>query len=160
MPAATEERTGLLIVNLGTPDAPRPREVRRYLRQFLSDPRVLDIPALPRFLLLELLILLHCQFAVDNRSLITVHFRDLIHASDTDRRRVRRLQATYASLWTDTVMAKNPGVDEPTAHGAVHAAFGLINSTPFSRSRSAIRRSKPASTLLRWRTACRPRCRR
>src|SRR5580765_2151565 len=45
--------------------------------------------------LLEQLILFHCKFAVDNRSLITVHFRDLIHASDTDRRRVRRLQATY-----------------------------------------------------------------
>ncbi len=57
MPTTPNERTGLLIVNLGTPDAPRPREVRRYLRQFLSDPRVLDIPALPRFLLLELLIL-------------------------------------------------------------------------------------------------------
>lgn len=49
--------TGLLLINLGTPDAPRPREVRRYLRQFLSDPRVLDMPALLRFLLLELVIL-------------------------------------------------------------------------------------------------------
>ena len=82
--------------------------------------------------LLEQLILFHCQFAVDNRSLITVHFRDLIHASVGDRRRVRRLQATYASLWTNTVIAKNPRVDERTAHAAVHATFGLINSTPFS----------------------------
>jgi ferrochelatase len=52
-----KERVGLLLVNLGTPDAPRPREVRRYLREFLSDPRVLDVPALVRFLLLELVIL-------------------------------------------------------------------------------------------------------
>lgn len=51
------EPIGLLLVNLGTPDAPRPREVRRYLREFLSDPRVLDLPALSRFLLLEVLIL-------------------------------------------------------------------------------------------------------
>lgn len=51
------ERVGLLLVNLGTPDAPRPREVRRYLREFLSDPRVMDVPALTRFLVLELLIL-------------------------------------------------------------------------------------------------------
>lgn len=50
-------RVGLLLVNLGTPDAPRPREVRRYLREFLSDPRVLDLPAWRRLLLLELLIL-------------------------------------------------------------------------------------------------------
>ena len=48
---------GLLLVNLGTPDAPRPREVRRYLREFLGDPRVIDVPALPRRLLLETLIL-------------------------------------------------------------------------------------------------------
>lgn len=51
------ERVGLLLVNLGTPDAPRPPEVRRYLREFLSDPRVLDLPAPLRFLLLELVIL-------------------------------------------------------------------------------------------------------
>jgi len=52
-----KERVGLLLINLGTPDAPRPPEVRRYLREFLSDPRVLDLPAVLRFLLLELVIL-------------------------------------------------------------------------------------------------------
>lgn len=50
-------RTGVLIVNLGTPDAPRAPEVRRYLREFLSDPRVLDIHPLGRWLLLNLIIL-------------------------------------------------------------------------------------------------------
>ncbi|HZS37896.1 MAG TPA: ferrochelatase [Polyangia bacterium] len=49
--------TGLLLVNLGTPDAPRTPEVRRYLRQFLSDPRVLDINPVGRAALLELVIL-------------------------------------------------------------------------------------------------------
>jgi ferrochelatase len=48
---------GALLINLGTPDAPRPHEVRRYLREFLSDPRVIDIPALPRKLLVEGVIL-------------------------------------------------------------------------------------------------------
>jgi ferrochelatase len=48
---------GLLLVNLGTPAAPSPAAVRRYLREFLSDPRVLDLPAWRRFLLLELVIL-------------------------------------------------------------------------------------------------------
>ncbi len=36
--------TGVLLVNLGTPDAPTPSAVRRYLREFLSDPRVIDYP--------------------------------------------------------------------------------------------------------------------
>ena len=44
---------GVLLVNLGTPDAPRPREVRRFLDEFLSDPRVLDMPAVPRWLLVH-----------------------------------------------------------------------------------------------------------
>lgn len=34
----------ILLINLGTPDSPTPRAVRRYLRQFLSDPRVIEIP--------------------------------------------------------------------------------------------------------------------
>ncbi len=50
-------RTGLLLVNLGTPDAPTPAAVRRYLAEFLGDPRVLDINALGRWLLLHLVIL-------------------------------------------------------------------------------------------------------
>jgi len=49
--------TGLLLVNLGTPDAPTPSAVRRYLREFLGDPRVLDINAVGRALLLHLVIL-------------------------------------------------------------------------------------------------------
>lgn len=49
--------TGLLLINLGTPAAPRPREVRRYLREFLSDPYVIDINPIGRWLLLNLVIL-------------------------------------------------------------------------------------------------------
>ncbi len=37
---------GVLLVNLGTPDAPTPAAVRRYLAEFLSDPRVVEIPSL------------------------------------------------------------------------------------------------------------------
>jgi ferrochelatase len=44
---------GVLLINLGTPEAPRPREVRRYLREFLSDPLVIDLPPLSRALLVE-----------------------------------------------------------------------------------------------------------
>ena len=50
-------KTGILLVNLGTPDAPEPADVRRYLREFLSDPRVLDIHPVARMALLELVIL-------------------------------------------------------------------------------------------------------
>lgn len=48
---------GLLLLNLGTPDEPTTPAVRRYLREFLGDPRVLDINAVGRALLLHLVIL-------------------------------------------------------------------------------------------------------
>jgi ferrochelatase len=50
-------RSGALLLNLGTPDSPSVSDVRRYLREFLSDPRVIDIPAPARWLLLNLVIL-------------------------------------------------------------------------------------------------------
>lgn len=45
--------TGVLLLNLGTPDSPKVGDVRRYLTQFLNDPRVIDIPWLPRKLLVN-----------------------------------------------------------------------------------------------------------
>lgn len=41
----TEPRIGVLLVNLGSPDAPTPAAVRRYLDEFLSDRRVVELPA-------------------------------------------------------------------------------------------------------------------
>ena len=45
-PAIPAPKIGVLLINLGTPDAPDARSVRRYLKQFLSDPRVIEIPKL------------------------------------------------------------------------------------------------------------------
>jgi ferrochelatase len=45
-PSIPEPRIGVLLINLGTPDAPEARAVRRYLAEFLSDPRVIEIPAI------------------------------------------------------------------------------------------------------------------
>ncbi len=49
-------KTGVLIVNLGTPDSPKVKDVRPYLREFLNDPRVIDIPWLARKILVNLII--------------------------------------------------------------------------------------------------------
>lgn len=48
---------GVVLVNVGTPDAPTVPAVRRYLAEFLSDPKVVDLPAVLRWLLLHLIIL-------------------------------------------------------------------------------------------------------
>jgi ferrochelatase len=45
-PPVAKPEVGVLLINLGTPDAPEVRAVRRYLAEFLSDPRVVEIPAI------------------------------------------------------------------------------------------------------------------
>lgn len=45
-PAIPAPRVGVLLINLGTPDGPDPASVKRYLAEFLSDPRVVEIPRL------------------------------------------------------------------------------------------------------------------
>lgn len=56
-PPIAKPRVGVLLVNLGTPDAPTPAAVRRYLKEFLSDPRVVEIPRLVWWAILNGIIL-------------------------------------------------------------------------------------------------------
>jgi ferrochelatase len=53
----SEPRIGVLLVNLGTPEEPSPRAVRRYLAEFLWDPRVIELPRPLWWLILHLIIL-------------------------------------------------------------------------------------------------------
>lgn len=53
----TAAATGVLVVNLGTPEAPTAGAVRRFLKEFLSDPRVVEYPRLIWWLILNLIIL-------------------------------------------------------------------------------------------------------
>jgi ferrochelatase len=51
-----KKKTAVLLINLGTPDSPSVADVRKYLFQFLNDPRVIDIPWLLRAILVNLII--------------------------------------------------------------------------------------------------------
>jgi len=51
-----KSKTGVLLINLGTPDSPSVKDVRSYLSQFLNDPRVIDIPWLLRKILVNFII--------------------------------------------------------------------------------------------------------
>lgn len=50
---AKTKKTGILLINLGTPDSPSVRDVRSYLSQFLNDPRVIDINPVGRAVLVN-----------------------------------------------------------------------------------------------------------
>jgi protoporphyrin/coproporphyrin ferrochelatase len=65
---------GVLVTNLGTPDAPTPKALRRYLKQFLWDPRVVEVPRPLWWLILNGVIL---------------------------NIRPRRSAAKYATVWTN-----------------------------------------------------------
>lgn len=68
------QKIGVILANLGTPDAPEPKALSRYLWQFLTDPRVVDLPRWQWWPLLKCVIL---------------------------PRRSRRVAETYRSVWTE-----------------------------------------------------------
>lgn len=51
-----EKKTGVLLINTGSPRSTRTADIRTYLRQFLMDGRVIDMPSIPRWLLVNLII--------------------------------------------------------------------------------------------------------
>jgi ferrochelatase len=73
LPHGTPQRTAVMLVNLGTPTAPTPAALRPYLGEFLSDPRVVEIPRVLWWLILHGVIL---------------------------RVRPAKSAAKYASIWT------------------------------------------------------------
>lgn len=92
----------------------------------------------------------HIDFALDDRDLITLHDRELDRLRPTERRRVRRLQREYVELWVEVVCQVHPALDEREARAAVHAVFGLLNSTPhLSRPDSLPGREAMAALLHR-----------
>ncbi|WP_175409012.1 TetR/AcrR family transcriptional regulator [Streptomyces sp. TRM64462] len=72
----------------------------------------------------------HIDFALNDRSLITLHDRELDRLRESDRKLVRQLQRQYVELWVAVVRELYPRQTEQQARAAVHAVFGLLNSTP------------------------------
>lgn len=72
------------------------------------------------------------DFALSHPALIVVQDRALADVAEADRRRVRRLQRRYVEVWVQVLRRLDPARTEPAARAGAHAAFGLINSTPYS----------------------------
>ena len=79
---------------------------------------------------LDALIRGHIDFALDDRPLITLHDRELDRLRESDRKLVRQLQRQYVEQWVGVVRQVHPVAPEPETRAAVHAVFGLLNSTP------------------------------
>lgn len=96
------EKKGLLLLNLGTPKSPAPEDVGVYLKEFLMDPFVIDIPALFRWILVNILIvpkrkvasgLLYQKIWKDRGSPLLYHTQDLLQ-----KVRARISSDTYAEM--------------------------------------------------------------
>lgn len=76
----------------------------------------------------------HIGFALSQPDLITVQARELANVPEPARRQVRRLQRLYVEEWVTVLSEMFPGADQASLRTAVHATFGLLNSTPHSAS--------------------------
>jgi AcrR family transcriptional regulator len=84
---------------------------------------------------LDALVRGHTDFALDDQPLIVLHDRELDRLRESDRKLVRQLQRQYVELWVDVVRQRHPRATEVETRTAVHAVFGLLNSTPRLASR-------------------------
>lgn len=89
-------KTGVLLVNLGTPDSTATGDVRKYLREFLMDGRVIDFPAIPRWMLVNLIIapFRSPKSAAEYRKLWTDRGSPLLfHTEDLKAKLIQKLDA-------------------------------------------------------------------
>ncbi|HEX5143429.1 MAG TPA: TetR/AcrR family transcriptional regulator [Mycobacterium sp.] len=92
----------------------------------------------------------HLDFTLGEPDLIRIQDRDLNHLPPAALRQVRKSQRQYVEIWVKVLRELNTALDESDARVMAHAAFGLLNSTPYStkpaggrpagsRSRSVLR---------------------
>ncbi|MBQ0891541.1 TetR/AcrR family transcriptional regulator [Micromonospora sp. U56] len=103
---------------------------------------------------LESLIDFHVDFALANPAVIALHLHELDRLPDEPRRKIRRLQRLYVEEWVTVLTALHPGLPDGEARVLAHAAFGLMNSTPFlggevdRRRRAELLRAASLAALL------------
>jgi AcrR family transcriptional regulator len=80
---------------------------------------------------LESLVYFHVEFALANPAVIAVHLHELDRLPEEPRRQIRKLQRLYVEEWVSLLGLVRPELPAAEARVLVHAAFGLMNSTPF-----------------------------
>lgn len=73
----------------------------------------------------------HVDFALANPAVIALHLHELDRLPEEPRRQIRRLQRLYVEEWVGVLTLLRPELDPAEARVLAHAAFGLMNSTPF-----------------------------
>jgi AcrR family transcriptional regulator len=95
----------------------------------------------------------HVEFALEHPAVIALHLHELDRLPEEPRRQIRRLQRLYVEEWVNVLATLRPGLEPAEARVLAHAAFGLMNSTPFlggevdRRRRAALLRDAAAFAL-------------
>jgi AcrR family transcriptional regulator len=103
---------------------------------------------------LDALLDFHVEFALGNPAVITLHLHELDRLPDEPRREIRRLQRQYVEEWVQVLTELRAELPRPAARVLAHAAFGLMNSTPFIGAeldrdrRAALLRAATKAALL------------
>ena len=95
---------------------------------------------------LDGLVEFHLDFTLGEPDLIRIQDRDLSQLPAAALRQVRRSQRQYVEIWVRVLRDLNAGLDESDARLMAHAAFGLLNSTPYSTKPAG---GKPAGSRSR-----------
>ena len=99
------------------------------------------------------LIEFHVEFALANPAVIALHLHELDRLPEEPRRQIRKLQRLYVEEWVGVLAGLRPELDAAEARVLAHAAFGLMNSTPFlggevdRRRRAALLREAASHAL-------------
>lgn len=80
---------------------------------------------------LESLVDFHVAFALANPAVIALHLHELDRLPEEPRRQIRRLQRLYVEEWVGVLTTLREELAAAEARVLAHAAFGLMNSTPF-----------------------------
>ena len=140
MQADTYEKTGFLLINLGTPDSTDVADVRRYLGEFLMDPFVLSAPTLIRALIVYGFILPFRphKSAEAYASIWTEAGSPLLTGSQNLAREVAaELQAPVALSMRYGQPSIKSGIDELAAQGVAHV-YPSRCDIPYSRPSTAL----------------------
>ncbi len=103
---------------------------------------------------LNSLVEFHVDFALSNPEVIALQLHELDRLPAEARREIRRLQRLYVEEWVDVLTRLRPELGVAEARVLAHAAFGLMNSTPFhtgqvqERRRADLLRRSALAALL------------
>lgn len=114
-------KIAVILVNLGTPDAPTVPAVRRYLKQFLSDSRVVEIPKVLWAIILNL-------FVLPFRPKRVAHAYASVWQNDSPLRQITLEQVALLQQRFDSTPLVNPKSDVPNCQIQVYA--GMTDGNP------------------------------